>query len=219
MTMSNSPADTTNIALENTVTQAPELVSLTDWAMESDKDEPRSPLTVLTLRSEPDYISLFTDQTVKVTTHYLPPTDTWAGGYVYCLGQDCPACAAEVDRKRFMLLPVADLGDRNTIIKVLRVPVEKGPGKLGTELVKVLSLPSRADIVTKINRISYHQYVVAAHREAALNPDVAAAIKRFIEEPEAGLVDLRSVITTMPASEMAQHERIARRLELEGRRT
>jgi hypothetical protein len=211
--MIDNTNNTTNIALENTVTKAPELVSLTDLATESDKHEP---LTVLTTRAEPVYVSLFTDQSLRVITHYLERAETWSGGLVDCLGKDCPACSALVERKPFGLLPVADLTDGR--IKILQVPAEKGPGRLLTELVKVLSLPNRANIVTKISRISYHQYVVAAHREAALNPDVAAAIKRFIEELEAGLVDLRSVITTMPASEMAQHERIARRLELEGRR-
>jgi hypothetical protein len=122
-----------------------------------------------------------------------------------------------VDRKRFVLLPVADLTDG--MIKILRVPAEKGPGKLVTELVKVLNLPSRADIITKISRIKNYQYVVEAHREDVLNPDILAAIKRFVQELEAGLVNLGSIVTRIPASEMVQHERIARRLELEGRGT
>jgi hypothetical protein len=207
--------DATNIALENTVAQTPELVSLIDLATEADQSEAGSQLSVLPIRTEPVFVSLFTDQVLNVITHYLERTDTWSGGYVYCLGKDCPACAALVDRKPFALLPVADLIDGT--IKILRVPTEKGPGRLLTELVKVLSLPSRADIVTKISRISNYQYVVEAHREATLHPDVAAAIKRFVQELETRVVNLQSVITSMSASEMAQHERIARRLELVGR--
>src|SRR5215469_28442 len=194
--MSITPADTTNIALENTVKQPPELVSLADLATKSDKDEP---LTVLTIRPEPVYVSLFTDQGLPVTTHYLERAETWTGGYVYCLGKDCPACAALVDRKSFVLLPDVDLTDG--LIKILQVLAEKGPGRLLTELVKVLSLPNRADIVTKISRISYQQYVVEADREDALKPDIAAAIKRFVQEVEAGLVDPGSIVTRMPASE------------------
>jgi hypothetical protein len=217
MTMSSTLADTTNIALENTATEAPALVSLTDWATESDKDEQLSPLTVLAIRTEPVYVSLFTGNGLEVITHYLEGKETWSGGYVYCLGKTCPACTALVDRKRFVLLPVADLTDG--MIKILRVPAEKGPGKLVTELVKVLNLPSRADIITKISRIKNYQYVVEAHREDVLNPDILAAIKRFVQELEAGLVNLGSIVTRIPASEMVQHERIARRLELEGRGT
>ena len=214
--MSSTSPDTTNIALETTGSEAPRLVSLSEWAAETDPDQPNPPLTVLRIRTEPAYLSLFTDEGAGVTTHYLERTETWAGGYVHCLQQNCPACAAQIDRKQFLLLPVADLTDSG--IKILQVPSEKGPGKLLTEIGKVLSLPNRAEIITKIHRTTNYQYVVDAHRENALNPDVKAAIKRFVEQLNVNLVDLRSVVTRIPASEMAQHERIAKRLELEGRR-
>jgi len=214
--MSSTPADVTNIALETTGSEPPRLVSLTDWAAETDPDQPNPALTVLRIRTEPAYLSLFTDEGARVTTHFLERTETRAGGYVHCLKQNCPACAAQIDRKQFVLLPVADLTDSG--IKILQVPSEKGPGKLLTEIGKVLSLPNRAEIVTKIHRTANYQYVVDAHRQNALNPDVTAVIKRFVEELNANLVDLRSVVSWIPASEMAQHERIAKRLELEGRR-
>jgi len=111
-----------------------------------------------------------------------------------------------------MLLPIIDLTDAQ--VKILLVPSEKGPSKLLTELLKILSLESRAEIVTKISRTKNFQYVVEAHRQDALNPDVCAAIKRFADQ--AKVLDLKSVITSMPASEMAQHERVAKRLALEG---
>jgi pyruvate/2-oxoglutarate/acetoin dehydrogenase E1 component len=114
-----------------------------------------------------------------------------------------------------MLLPVADLTD--STIKILRVPTEKGAGKLLTEIVKMLSLENREQIVTKITRTKRYQSVVDAHRQDALNPDVAAVIKRFVEQVKAGVADIGSVVTSMPASEMAQHARVAKRLELEGR--
>jgi len=120
-------------------------------------------------------------------------------------------------QKRFLLLPVVDLSDGR--IKILRVPDEKGPGKLATELLKVLRFENRAEVITKITRIKKYQYIVDAHRQEPLDPDVLATIKRFVQDFEAGVIDLRSVITSVPASEMAQHERIARRLELEGRGT
>jgi hypothetical protein len=116
-----------------------------------------------------------------------------------------------------MLLPVADLTD--STIKILRVPPEKGAGKLLTEILKVLSLENRAEIVTKIARTKKYQYVVDAHRQDELHPDVAAAVKRFVQQLNAGVADLRSVVTRMPASEMVQHDLVAKRLELEGRPT
>jgi hypothetical protein len=83
--------------------------------------------------------------------------------------------------------------------------------------LKVLSLENRAEIVTKITRTKKYQYVVHAHRQDALNPDVAAAVGRFVEQLNAGVADLRSVVTSMPASEMVEHKLVAKRLELEGR--
>jgi hypothetical protein len=212
--MSNILTDTTNITAQNTASEAPALVSLTDWETERDREESQSSLAVLTISTEPVYVSLFMEQGADVATHFLERTETWAGGYVFCLGHDCPACKGQIDRKRFVLLPVADLTDG--VIKILRVPAEKGPGRLLTEIVKVLSLPNRDEIITKISRSKKYQYVVDAHRENPLNPDVAAAIKRFVEHLRSGVIDLRSVVTKIPASDMAQHDRIAKRLELEG---
>jgi hypothetical protein len=207
--------DPTNITAETAASKAPGLVSLTDWAATTDQDDAPSSLSVLKVSGEPVYVSFFTDQGADVTAHYLERTETWAGGYVYCLGTGCPACAAHIDRKRFVLLPVADLTDAR--VKVLRVPSEKGPGKLLTEMLKVLGLPNRAEIVTKISRTSNYQYIVDAHRQDALSPDVMAAIKRFTDQLNANIIDLRSVVTRLPAAEITQHERIAKRLALEGR--
>jgi hypothetical protein len=129
--MSNISTDTATIPLQTTISEAPGLVSLTAWATETDRDESHPPLNILRISTEPVYVSLFTDQGLDVATHYLDLAETWAGGYVYCLGHDCPACRAQIDRKRFMLLPVADLTD--STIKILRVPTEKGAGKLLTK--------------------------------------------------------------------------------------
>jgi hypothetical protein len=211
--MTSTPYNTAN-AVGDLAASSAGLVSLTEWITETDREEAQSSLTILGISTEPVYVSLFTDQGSDVTTHYLERTETWAGGYVNCLGRDCPACAAQINRKRFMLLPIADLTDAR--VKILLVPFEKGPSKLFTELLKVLSLECRTEIITKITRSKKFQYAVDAHRQDALNPDVAAAIKRFVEELGAKVVDLRSVITSLPASEMAQHERVAKRLALEG---
>jgi hypothetical protein len=197
------------------VSNAPAMVSLTDWAATTDQEDTSSSLTILKLSAEPVYVSLFTDQGADVTAHYLERTESWAGGYVYCLGISCPACAAQIDRKRFVLLPVADLTDAR--IKILRVPSEKGPGKLLTEMLKVLGLANRAEVVTKISRTSNFQYIVDAHRQDALSPDVLTAIKRFADQLNDKIIDLRSAVTRLPDSEIAQHERIAKRLALEGR--
>src|SRR3954452_13959233 len=190
----------------------PPLVSITSW-LDDDMAQDARPLSVLRLSTEPAYVSLFTDQGCDVETHYLEAEDSWAGGYVHCLGKTCPACLARIERKRFLLLPVADLTDAE--VKLLRVPAEKGPGRLKTEIVKVLMLPNRAGIVTRITRSRDFRYTVEAVRNDSLGPDVACAIKHFSEALNAGAIVLKSVVTTMTAAEMKEHERVAKRLSLE----
>ena len=201
---------------EQQTTQAnsnPPLVSITSWLDDDDSQDGR-PLSALRLSAEPVYVSLFTDQGCDVETHYLEATDGWSGGYVHCLGKGCPACTARIERKRFLLLPVADLTDAQ--VKLLRVPAEKGPGRLRTEIVKVLALSDRAGIVTRITRGRDYQYTVEAHRNEALAPDIANAIKRFADALNAGSIDLKSIVLSMSGAEMAEHERVAKRLSLEG---
>jgi hypothetical protein len=214
-TMNSAGPETGNfsatVTSDTTVQDRPKLVSLLDFGNETEQDKVPPPLTVLgTREEEPVYVSLFTTQGVEVTAHRLDGTD-----FVHCLGKDCPACAAQLKPGLYLLLPLVDLVDAT--IKILRVPTKKGAGTLKTEILKVLQLPNCGEIVTKISRKKFH-YTVDAVREDALNPDVTAAIKRFVEQLEAGLVDITSVVTRMSASEMLQHEGIAKRLELEGRR-
>jgi hypothetical protein len=187
-------------------------VSITGW-LDDEASQNARPLSFLRLSTEPVYVSLFTDQGCDVETHYLEADDSWPGGYVSCLAQGCPACTARIDRKRFLLLPVADLTDAE--VKLLRVPAEKGPGRLRTEIVKVLMLPDRAGIVTRIIRLRDFRYTVEAIRNDSLGPDVVGSIKRFSDALNAGSIELKSVVTTMTAAEMKEHERVAKRLSFE----
>jgi hypothetical protein len=77
---------TADFGMETTASDSPSLVSLTDWAAATDQDDTPSSLAVLKLSGEPVYVSFFTDQGADVTAHYLERTETWAGGYVYCVG-------------------------------------------------------------------------------------------------------------------------------------
>src|SRR5579863_6232288 len=86
------------------------LVSITNW-LDDEEGQGGRPLSVLRLSTEPVYVSLFTEQGCDIETHYLEAADSWSGGYVHCLGKACAACKARVERKRFLLLPVADLTD------------------------------------------------------------------------------------------------------------
>ena len=149
----NPPSETNSTA---------SLVALTSW-LDGGETEDARPLSVLRLSTEPVYVSLFTDQGCEVKAHFLEADGGWSGGYVHCLSTDCPACRARIERKRFLFLPVADLTDGQ--VKLLRVPAEKGPGRLATEIGKIFGLLDRAGIVTKITRSPNFQYTVEAHRK------------------------------------------------------
>ena len=62
---------------------------------------------------------------VCVDAHYLEEAEDWSPGYIQCTGDDCPACAAGINRSRFLLLPVVDRVEGK--VKLLRVPAQKGP--------------------------------------------------------------------------------------------
>jgi len=209
-----SESNFTSSDQSDTAVQASPLVSLNDWLSGADQDDAAPSLSVVRLSSEPVYVSLFTHDGMPALAHYLEATETWSGAYVHCLGDECPACKAKIDRKRFLLLPVADLTDAK--VKVLRIPQEKGRGKLLTELSKVLALPDRASVITKIMRTNKYEHIVDVIPQGPVGPDVAAAIKRFTQHMQSRTVDLATVIARHSADEMAQHERVAKRLALEG---
>jgi hypothetical protein len=205
----------TTDAFDEPVPERPKIVSLIDFINEPAQDESGAALPVLTIpRRETKYVRLFTYESIDVTVHYLKETDTWAGSYVQCLGQNCPACSARLNPRRYLLLPVADLEDGR--VKILRVPADKGTGKFVTEIGKVLKLPNRAEIVVRITLAADHIYIVDVVREEPLDPDIGAAIKQFDQQARANIVDVTSVVTRMSASEMREHEGIAKRLKLEG---
>jgi hypothetical protein len=197
--------------VNTTVVEGPKLVSLLDLSNEPDQPAQLAGLTIP--ETEPALVTLFTDQGVRVTSHYLPKTGQWDSGFYHCLGLGCPACAAEMSPQTFVLLPVVDRTDGE--VKIVRVRTEKGPGKLLTELSKVLSLSNRGNIITKISRKNY-QYSVEAVREESVHPDLATAIKQFLEQLAAKIIDITSVVPRIPASEMLQHEHVAKRLEAMG---
>ena len=53
---------TTDPGMETTASDAPALVSLTEWAATTEQDDGPSSLAVLKLSAEPVYVSFFTDQ-------------------------------------------------------------------------------------------------------------------------------------------------------------
>lgn len=171
-------------------------------------------LGMVRLGVEPAVLSLFTSTVLEEEVHYLRATETWAGGYVRCCGEGCPACRAEIDRKKNLLLPVLDRIDGR--VKVLRVAVQRGPGKLLTELGKVLSVEEPSRLIVRVVRGRDYNYTVTIQSEVDLDPECTAAVKSFVAAQDAGAVDIRDVARTVSQDELATHEEIAARLRFMG---
>ena len=151
---------------------------------------------------------------VCVDAHYLEEAEDWSPGYIQCTGDDCPACAAGINRSRFLLLPVVDRVEGK--VKLLRVPAQKGPGKLLTEIMKVLGLENRDDVIAKITREGRYAYLVEPKPSPELDPEIIRAVRRFKELIDDGGIDLTDSVTKFTADEIATHPKIAQRLRLEG---
>ncbi len=169
---------------------------------------------MLRISNTASYVSFFTGNGVRVDAHYLEEAEDWAPGYAQCAGDGCPACAAGLNRSRFLLLPVADRVDGK--VKLLRVPAQKGPGKLLTEIMKILGLENRDDVIAKITREGRFAYQVEPKPSPELDPEIIRAVQRFRERLDEGGIDLTDSVTRYSADEMATHPSIAKRLDLEG---
>lgn len=195
-----------------TPTMSPQMTSIDDllYAEEEIADQP---LQTVWLKAEPSYLNIFTKDVLQVDAHYLKDDASLANGYYRCLGDDCPACKAELSKQYFLLMPVVDFVDAT--VKILRIPRQKGPGKLLTEIGKVTSLPDPSSVMSKIIKGRDNKYSVDI-KEHNPDGDIAAAVKRFQKQFEAGMVDIGSVVPELSREEIVSHTEVAKKLKLEG---
>ena len=193
---------------------ADNFISFTDWFAEEDTVNDMT-MELLRVGQEPKFLQIFTTQGTMVETHYLSPDKILPnGGYHHCLGSDCPACKATVPKKKFMLLPVGDLihGD----IKILRIPLEKGPGKLATELGKVFALNDPSAVTTIVSCARKYKHTVITKPAGEYHSDIAEAAKQFQKNIDDGVIRVNDAIATISADDMAAHSDIAKMIKLFG---
>ena len=200
---------------QNDTSKETRAISILDFLAESEIDNEPGSLEVLRLGVEPVFVSFFTSNVVDEPTHFLDGTETWTRGYYRCLGDSCPACQAGLERKRYLLLPVVDRVDGR--VKVIRIPVMKGPGKLLTEVGKIFTAPDCEKLIVQITRNRDFTHNVSIQNSAEIDPEVAAAAQRFTTGVEDDSIDIGSVTTLVSVEDMAGHEKIARLLELQGK--
>ena len=205
----------TTLALDEATEQSSTpTISLLDALAETEADDESGAVEMLRIGADASFVSLFTEDVIPVSSHFLEATDSWDRTYARCLGDDCPACKAGLSRAEHLLLPVIDRIEGR--VKVLRITRQKGPGKLLTELGQVLAMPNREDLVLRITRKKNFVHTVTFESEQAFDPELAQAVRSFTDKVEAGVLDVTSVIPVFPAEELATHEKIARALKLSG---
>lgn len=191
---------------------SPQMTSIDDL-LNAEEEISDQPLETVWLKEEPSYLNIFTKNVLQVDAHYLKGDTILSNGYYRCIGDSCPACKAELQKQAFVLLPVVDFYDAT--VKILRIPRQKGPGKLLTEIGKVTSLPDPSSVMTKITKGSNNKYSVDV-KERQSDGDIAAAVKRFQKQIEAGMVEIGSVVPELSRADMASHAEVAKKLKLEG---
>ena len=178
-----------------------------------DDAEPSS-LRVLTVGRDDAYIGIITKEGFPVTAHFLDDSEGWPRGYVHCLGDECPACQAGMKPNSFIYLPVLELSTAQ--VALLRVSSLRGPGKLITELERVMDHPHIENLVLKVSREGSYVYSVHVVSEKEHDPDAIRAVQQFRSMLEAGSIEPTASVTKMPSKEMANHPRIQRILQLQG---
>lgn len=169
---------------------------------------------ILNVGKDAAYVSVFTKNGVPVQTHYIEEADGFTAGYVHCIGEGCPACRAGFKPSQFLLLPVFDhiTGE----VAILRISTARGAGKLLTEIGKIMNLPNPDNYIAKISRPDRYTYGVEIKTRSEADPDAIRKVQAFNAQYNNGEIDLAASITKMSASEMTEHPRIAKTLQLEG---
>ena len=181
-------------------------VNLLDIAAADSVD---SLLEVVRLGSDETAIILFTADSEAVDLHYCSETEI--NSYVVCNGSDCVLCRIGRKQAKRLLLPV--YLPAAGCVGILPVSRSLRPFALLPQISNVLK--SEKPMVVFITREG-RKYSVST---AELQPDVdagEAAIKRFLDDYEAGLHDLSTVYPNIDNEQLASVEEIGRMIVLKG---
>jgi hypothetical protein len=181
-------------------------VNLLDLA---DSETVESPLEVVRLGSDETPIIAFTADSEEITVHYCPEPEI--KGYVACNGSGCVLCGIGRKREQRLLLPVYQ--PVAGCVGILLVSRSLRPFALLPQILNVLK--AKKPMVMFVTRDD-SRYTVST---AELQKDVdggEAAIKRFLEDSEAGVVNLSSVIQKIENQQLADVGEIRQRMALKG---
>jgi hypothetical protein len=154
---------------------------------------------------------LFQMDGVRILLHYDTKFHGDKGGFVRCLGGDCPYCKIGIVAREYLMIPVYDLMDKR--VKVLRVSTTMGPQALAPQLA---ILGARQDLPTTMVSISRdgHRYKVNATPLPDDAENGAAEIADFLDRLEAGSIDLTECYPLLPEECLKSLPHISQELAL-----
>jgi len=151
----------------------------------------------------------FTSESVEVEVHYCSETEI--NSYVLCNGSNCVLCRIGRKKDPRLLLPV--YLPASGCVGILPVSRSHRPFALLPQIFNVLEAEKR--MVMFVTREGA-KYNVSTNE---LQKDVdsgEAAIKRFLDDKEAGLHDLSTVYPKINNEQLANVEKIDRMMTLKG---
>lgn len=176
----------------------------------SDSSDVQIDISEIWLREDPVLLLLFTDDSDEVNLHFVDAKEV--NTFVICPGTRCPLCFAGSAPQVHHLLPVYSIDD--SAVRVIKVSNHRGPGALGPALHRLFADPKIADKVVILSHKG-KKFQVQTRPLPSDCDHGESAIATFKAARENGL-DLKSAFHSLTASELADIEKIHRKVKAMG---
>lgn len=155
----------------------------------------------------------FTASVVRVKVHYLNSASI--RDYTHCNGDGCILCRLARQPETRDLLPVYDAVDK--VVGVLPISTNLRANSLRPQLMAVLQrLKDQPRVLLGLRKADNVRFTVATYDLPENADDGADVILRFMEDFDAGKIDLGSVFTRLSNDELAAIPEIAGAMTLKG---
>ena len=166
-------------------------------------------LELIKIGEDDSLIVPFTARSVETVVHFCKETEI--NGYVCCNGDGCVLCRIGKKQEPRLLLPVYVPMER--LVKVLPLSRSFRPGALLPQILNVLKAETRSVVIVSRQNM---RYVVATRILPDDADDGATQIRSFLEEWDAGRVDLTAVYQRIDNGHLAVCEGISQAMRVLG---
>lgn len=169
----------------------------------------QGPLPLLYLGRDKTPFALITDSIEECQVHY----DSRLGGRVLCTGPECVLCKSGKEQQTLYVAPVYVVLEKQ--VQLLSITTSMRPKALLPQIVAVISMHSWDKVVLFVSRHGYDFNVEIKPYSPHEKKD-RPVISAFLDEYDAGRIDLSSVFQRYDNDTLAAMPEIARVLELLG---